>query len=270
MAKQKQEHEDQRTRRAVGYPASTLRLCLKLGEAVHLAGGSSGPVPKAVIASRLGVGESASGFYALLSSARSFGIVEGTRDLMLTRGGKDYFLPTTEGEKRHAELAFFSTPDAYRYLIERFDGHLLPDTDAIANTLLKDDLVSRSWAPRIASMFTTAATDLRIIDQAGFLRFGAATHAANQDTQRQHFEMAAAPAHFQVSGSGTIPASPPKTAPDNFREAKEENQDDKNRWSYREAGGTVRLETPDPLPRALWERLKRYVDMLEPIESQGG
>lgn len=45
-----------------------------------------------------------------------------------------------------------------------------------------------------------------------------------------------------------------------------------NHWVFSEAGGTVKLETPDPLPRALWERLKRYVDMLEPAKpnTEGG
>ncbi len=39
-------------------------------------------------------------------------------------------------------------------------------------------------------------------------------------------------------------------------------------WLYREAGGSVRIETSNPLPRVLWERLVKYVAMLEP-ESIG-
>jgi hypothetical protein len=35
-------------------------------------------------------------------------------------------------------------------------------------------------------------------------------------------------------------------------------------WLYREAGGSVRIETSNPLPRVLWERLVKYVAMLEP------
>ena len=30
---------------------------------------------------------------------------------------------------------------------------------------------------------------------------------------------------------------------------------------------TVKVETPNPLPRALWERLRKYVDLLEPDDT---
>lgn len=39
-------------------------------------------------------------------------------------------------------------------------------------------------------------------------------------------------------------------------------------WLYREAGGFVKMETSQELPRVLWERLVKYVAMLEPKESQ--
>lgn len=39
-----------------------------------------------------------------------------------------------------------------------------------------------------------------------------------------------------------------------------------NSWDYSEDGGTVRIRTPETLPRSLWERLQKYVNMLEPLD----
>lgn len=41
-----------------------------------------------------------------------------------------------------------------------------------------------------------------------------------------------------------------------------------NVWVYRDAsGGAVRLETPDTLSKALWDRLKAYVEILKPDDQ---
>jgi hypothetical protein len=41
-------------------------------------------------------------------------------------------------------------------------------------------------------------------------------------------------------------------------------------WYY--DGGAYRVESPEPLPRATWEKLKRYIELLEPDDKdrQGG
>lgn len=39
---------------------------------------------------------------------------------------------------------------------------------------------------------------------------------------------------------------------------------DRNLFVHTEAGATVRCETSVPIPRFLWERLKAYVEMIEP------
>jgi hypothetical protein len=264
MAKQKSQADEQRPRRTISYPTNTLAQCLRLGSAVQQAGGASGPVSKEMIAQRLGVAESASGFYALLSSARTFGIITGSRDIVLTQSARDYFLPTTDAEKRHAELAFFLSPDAFRLLLDRFDGHQIPDSDAISNVLLKDNLVAKSWAPRIATLFLSAASDIRVIDQSGFLRYRAACQLAAKDRPK-HYVLGAEAGRFSAVAISPEVAMPGRAYQStNESDQPQELTGDKNVWVYREAGGVVRLETPDPLPVALWERLTKYVQMLKP------
>jgi hypothetical protein len=41
-----------------------------------------------------------------------------------------------------------------------------------------------------------------------------------------------------------------------------------NVWTYTEGGGAVRLETTESISFALWDRLKRYVEVLKPSKEE--
>src|SRR5687768_772930 len=104
-----------------GYPYHLLDSTLKLGEVLKRHGGRD--VPKSVIGQELGLGPA--GVYQLVSSAKSFGISEGSRDLSLTDAGHDYFFPTSAGSERQALLSFISNPPVFKALISQYDGNRL-------------------------------------------------------------------------------------------------------------------------------------------------
>jgi hypothetical protein len=170
------------------YPYEGLSRCVKLGTIVRDHGGQD--VPKAVIASEMGIAKDAPVLYQVVASAKCFGIVEGSRGLSLTETARDYFFPQSENATRLAELRFFSTPKAFKLTIERFDGGKLPASSILANLMQRQFSVPKSWCGRTAGLFASGAADLGIIDPNGFLRYGVALHSAERGTQRNESQPA--------------------------------------------------------------------------------
>jgi hypothetical protein len=247
-------------RGAGGYPYSSLPLCLKLGAVVQKHGGRD--VMKSVIASDMKMGDTSAGFYQLVASAKCYQIVEGTRELSLTELGHDYFFPQSEGDQRRAYLGFFGAPPVYQATIQRLDGQRLPSAQILANQLHVQTGVPRSWATRAASLFLTTAAELGVVDDGGFLRYEVALHQAGKDGAASRpsgtADLAVSPATLTGTAHSFAPSLTPRLPVTAAMDSKA------NVWTFSEAGGTVRLETPDPLPWPLWDRLTRYVKMLEP------
>jgi hypothetical protein len=253
-----------------GYPYNSLSACLKLATVIKDHGG--GEVPKAVIAETLAMGDTSPSFYQICASTKCFGIVEGTRALKLTDLGHDYFFPTTESSSRAASLAFVNTPPVFASLIERFDGKRIPNAGLIANLIQRESGVPPSWSARAAGLFLNTLSELNLLDPGGFLRYGANLHQANRPTVDEgstneqrvpvaRLETPPEPVHPEAVGAMRSQTSAALRTPT--------TESALNVWQFTEAGGTIRLETPDPLPPALWIRLKRYVEILKPEDSKG-
>jgi hypothetical protein len=277
MAKTKNDSE--LPRRETAYPYYPFRTSLKLAEAVKSCGGKREGVPKDVLADALKMGESSPSFAQVLASAKCFGMIEGRGSYRLTEDGVRYFFPTEDNESLKAKLSFFARPTAFRLLVDRFDGDRLPEAPVLANILLRHGKVPKSWVGRAASLFMDAVNELGLIDEGGRLRYAVALKKATRDSpvapaaheafpekvpfhQREIHEFAR-PTVRPGQSSDPQESSP---APATGSEPRPEYRT--NVWSFREAGGMVRVESPDPLPRVLWERLKRYVDVLEPSGEQ--
>jgi hypothetical protein len=268
MAKQESPSENG-VKQKGGYPYYVLKNCLRLGAVVKQHGGERAGVPKSVVARAMDADQGSSAFSTQVASAKNFGVIEGTSELRLTENGREYFFPTAANGSRLAELEFLAHPPAFAFLIKQFDGSRLASTQIIANQLGKHCGVPASWRLRVAQIFISAATDLGVLDQNGFLRYGAAKHTAGGSSNST--------ATLQMHGMQSQPdRSPPAQAAVGNMSG---SADDKfsvggtffgvktNTWIYGEAGGMVRLETSDPLPRDLWDRLTRYVKMLEPAKA---
>jgi hypothetical protein len=270
-------------RTVASYPYYPLRKCIALGEVVKDYGGGRTEVPKSVIAQQLGVGESSSVFSMMLTSAKTFGIVEGARSYSLTEEGQRFFFPTNDTDRRQAELGFLASPSAFKLLLDRFDGNRLPATPMLANILLRDGSVTKSWATRAAALFLSSATELAVTDTVGFLRYKAALHSlgaegkANGRPDKQP--------DFVFHKGDQVFVGEVKVSPDPGKGGSGQRIDETSRsgakgvaahtpganvWVFTEGGGTVRLETPDSLPPALWVRLRKYVEMLEPVPPEKG
>ena len=242
-------------RKEGSYPQTTLRKCINFAEAVKSYGGAKADVNKSLIGSHLKLSESS--LSVMLASSKCFGIIEGNNEYRLTENGKNYFFPASDGERRQAELNFLASPAAFKFIIGRFDGDRLPVMDMLANLLVREALAPQSWSVRVASFFTSSASELGLIDGSGFLRYRAAIHSLAHTTPVEQ----PASDNQLSNGERRDKAPPPATIQNNAA-----TSPDMNVWVYSEAGATVRLETPDPLPQALLERLRRYVDLLGPVE----
>lgn len=263
MAKQDTQPEKV-AQRAESYPYYGLPQCLKLAEAVKDHGGDRAEVPKSVIAQQLEVSEG-SAFGQLVAATKTFGMVDGVRTLRLTDSAKDYFFPTTEHAKRLAKMSFIGMPGTFRFLIDRFDGNRLPGPGILANLLKRECRVPESWASRVASMFLSAAIEADAIDAGGFLRYRSAVHSLESKGRADR------ESNEQVVNAmfDALPVQPQKhpraveAVGHSGRAAAESSIMDV--WSH-PSGMTV--EVPATLTMELWDRLKRHVDSLKPIEAK--
>jgi len=263
------------------YPLNTLEQALRLGKIVLECGGGSSPVHRSVIAAKAKQDDSSSAFYAQIASAKTFGVLAGASDVSLTEAAKDYFHPTSDNAKRKAELSFFNAPGAFRYLIAKFDGGFLPTPDVVKNNLLRDKVVPGSWAPRTATLFRGTAESLGLVDSAGHLRFKASSLSVNgnpglfaeEDGDDESPDSSDSSSASRSSLMSSNSESFERLRPAHQVGASEHRQSsgppavDPTKTVWIVAGGKVRLETPNPMTRQMWEKLTKYVELLEPTEE---
>lgn len=178
----------------------------------------------------------------------------------------------------------FSGPTAYAFLIDRFDGSRLPSAEILKNILQTAAHISSSWADRVASLFMSTAAELNLIDAAGFLRYGAEVHSSGSNNSAATINPAGG-ADEEVdheSDKENVPAPllKPPFYVGKIGDRPDGNQRDgamdavvrssTGRWHHNEGGGWVKLELSNPLPWPLWERLRKYVEMLEPEKPETG
>jgi hypothetical protein len=268
MAKQPDESA---ARAEPAYPYHYWKTAIKVADAVSRSGGDRSPVDRDTLAHELQAEASSPSLAQQIASAKSFNLIEGRGAFRLTPAGKLYFFPTSEQEKRRAELQCFAAPKAFKVLLEKFDGNTLPQASTVGNVLKQHADVGTSWKDRVAAIFLDAAQTLQVVDQGGRLRYSVALAGA-----------ATAPPSHTTTGNGhggsaktPTPAEIKEVTVSDKLEMRESlavvvNRQGTNVWAFAEAGGSVRVETPDPLPRELWLRLKRYVEVLEPAEPEKG
>ena len=272
MSKEISSTEQSPERREPRYPCYGVQQAFRLSDAVRELGGGRVEVSKAILAKKLKAKESGA-FSQLLGAAKCFRMIEGFKSYKLTDIALRYFHPRSDADRRAAEIESFESPLAFRVLIERFDGEQLPGSEHLGNFLLHDADVPGSWAQRVASIFISSAKDLGLIDDAGILRVAGSKCPSPQPPGDAR---AIAPGTFGMSpGFMSPPSAPPGGIPQASGTMQPQPTPprpsaDANVWTYTVAGKTVRLETPTEMPRALWEVLDRYVDILKPTEAEKG
>jgi hypothetical protein len=240
------------------YPYYSLQKCLEVAAAVRDCGGVRGDVPKSVLAHHMKIDESSAAFSQMIGSAKCFGMLQGWGTYALTATAKEFFFPSDEMQKRRALLQFLKAPVVFEQLIDRFDGTRIPSNDILANILHREFHVSRSWMPRVASLFMGSLRDAGAVDTGGFLRYSSVMHNRPAPSEVPDIVAAVEPSLLQLQNIAA-PLHPGTPLPAG-----------ENVWVFKgKGGGVVRLETPSELSLELWDKLNRYVQVLKPEkESQ--
>ncbi len=237
------------------YPTYDLENCITVGRAVKELGGSKTPISKSLIASKLQLAADSSRLQGLIASARTFGILAGRGDYLLSDYAKRYFLPQSPQDEKLGILAFLGSPPPFENLIKRFDGNQLPDASFIANILQSEADIPKSWSARVANIFLQAAALAGAIDAGGFLRFEAKIHGANLDVALEELHEEGLKRQDETVRKlqgGQPPESRKQASSECFV------------WDVSVDGKIVHLETSKDLPRALWEKLEKYIAVIEP------
>ena len=244
---------------AVRYPFFSLPNAEQVAEAIRDCGGANVDVPRGSVAHALNTSEKSGGFQQRISTAKTFGFIEGRGSYRLTSLAKQYFFPTEEGQKEKAFSSFFGAPAVYAELIKKFDGQKLPAVNLLANIVQREHGVPESWKDRVAASFLKTAQATGAMDSNGFLRYRASRHAMHPNPNLLSTKNAITGGSTDVSGddkADTVPTVQPvkSAAP--------------GRFSMRIPFGETFaiLETPqrDKLDPELWEMLNLAVQMLKP------
>src|SRR5579872_540033 len=236
-------------RKEASYPYYDLEACINFAEQIKSLGGSKGTVKKALLARQVGLAESTPSFFQKLSASKVFGITDGWGAYGLTDLGRKFFYPQSQNDKQEALLEIFTSPEAFRLIVERFDGEKLPTTDIMGNIFHQELGIPDSWKDRVAQMFVRSAHFAGIIDDGGFLRYRAAVHTAIPVPVESKAPTAARSAQEDPLD---IPASLVATddAPKGV-----------NVWSYSSQGKQLKVQTPEGLSKELWDKLNAYVQI---------
>jgi hypothetical protein len=244
--KHKTDENDGQPKRDGGlYPYYPLHLALKVSDAVKELGGARSEIPKSALAKHLAEGEKSATFQQRIASAKTFGLIEGRGEYLLSEAAKKFYFPTSESDKFGALLDIFSTPPTFKELLQRFDGDKLPSREILGNILHRELGVPESWKERVASFFSHSAQFVGAIDAQGFLRHKAAFHTNIVSDPPPETVVPRSHVRPQVFYGG--------------------ESNEVNVWNFSHAGKTVRLETPAGLDKDLWEKLNSYVQLLKPI-----
>src|SRR5205809_4165260 len=101
------------------YPVNTFQNALEMARAVCASGGANSDVQKSVIAHALQSSANSGAFVQRLSSAKIYGMIDGGRNgYRLTDVAKRYYFPSTDGEKRNAELILLKSAPTFAEIIK--------------------------------------------------------------------------------------------------------------------------------------------------------
>ncbi len=258
--------DDDPVRKGPSYPYYAWTACVKLAEAVKDLGGSRKAVATGDIAHHMAKAEDSAMLSQLISSARTFRLIQGRGEFLLTEEANKYFYPTKDGDKRAAELSLFISPPVFAFLVNTYDGSILPSKEQLGNVLMRECKVPPSWKERAALLFMDGCKKLNLLDTGGHLRYAVAVRTLarikdSSDTEGDKEELP--PSEMDdPSPSATV------TTPAEVERKSAERKTSKTKYIVWTApngdDGEVRVETPDPLPQALWEKLNRYVQVLKP------
>ena len=250
----KTQHENEE-RSGGNYPYYPLAKCLPVAEAVKsLSGGGKSQVSKSLLASSLNEDQRSQTLAFKLTSAKSFGMIDGRADFNLTEISKRYFFPTDETGRQGALLDFLEYPPAFKKLVERFDGSKLPTTEIISNILHRECGVPQSWKDRVATFFIKSAQYASAIDEQGHLRVKASREGrVSREVSTGESE------EVELSVIGT----PQSQITRQKRIAGQVNLAAKI-WTFTDENRTLLVETPRDITAQEWEVLNQYVQFISP------
>jgi hypothetical protein len=130
----------------------------------------------------MGVDEDSASLSQIIAASKCFSVIKGWGMFGLTDLSNQYFSPADDTEKRKAILKIIKAPSVFEKLIEKYDGSKLPANEMVANLVEREMGVPPSWKARVASLFVSALKQVNAIDAAGFIRYGAAVHAAENSS----------------------------------------------------------------------------------------
>ena len=239
------------------YPAFDLASCIEFSQHIKALGGSRSEVKKSLLAKSVGLAASTPSFFQRIGSSKTFGIIDGWGSYTLTDIGRNYFYPTSEEDKKRAALTMLKTPAGFSFIIQRFDGELLPPVETIGNILDQEVGLTDSWKDRLALLFVKSAQHLGIIDAGGYLRYDAEMHSKSIiDPAEQEMALnSATPSTAGQSGSAQFPQGGQHVTL---------NIPKQSVWKHRE----ITLQTPEVMTKELWEKLNAYVQILKPEEKK--
>lgn len=149
---------------SIDYPYYSLEESIKLAKTIYKVSGRTSCTSE-LLASALNCKTTTNSFTYSISSARQFGLLTKTKDVItLTNNAKQIIAPIPDTKIEDVLKELVTKPQVYKKLIEKFNGLDLPETNVISNLLLHEGVVPTK-KDRAADVFVKSIQYAGILDQ---------------------------------------------------------------------------------------------------------
>ncbi|HWY29904.1 MAG TPA: hypothetical protein VNX46_04070, partial [Candidatus Acidoferrum sp.] len=138
--------------------------------------------------------------------------------------------------------------------IATYDGSRPPPAPIISNLIGEKFGIPESWKGRVSAYFVRSAQYVGAMGQDGFLRFKAQLDGLGSPIEQENrLPRDETPAQGEQSTKG-------KPAPPSSRQ----DQEGVIVWTYPCGDKFLRIETPENMTKETWEKLNKYIQVLQP------
>jgi len=149
------------------FPRHTLENALRLAQSIQ-DNNAGEPFSRVSLAESIQMSPESSSFRALITSAGRYGITEGGQQaekISLTSLGLSIVAPRSESEKGQGLRDALTRPELFNKFYLKFNGHKIPSTDLLKNTLIRDYKVSPSDAKSCNDILQKNAIELNLFTE---------------------------------------------------------------------------------------------------------
>jgi hypothetical protein len=214
-AKGKPPAEPEGRRPSSDFPKHAIEAVLAIAQVIEDKNGGN-PLPPLDVALALGVGPGSSNFRDLLSSSIKYGLTSGSFNqprVSLETLGRSIVAPKNPEERRLALFQAFMQLELLRRVYDHYKGKKLPETQFLANTLVREFAVPKDGVNRFVEVFNANVAYLGLVKDGATGKWLSA-ELPTEDVGPLRDPLASIGEHVATPGEASLPKPPVSVSQD--------------------------------------------------------